>query len=338
MQRATAGSNVTPQQLTEDLWAFWRSQIIIAGIELEVFTHIASGKRTSEEIARAAKASKRGMERLLDALVALNYLNKNGDRYGLEAISEKFLVRGNQPYLGDMAYSSKLVWDTWSHLTDVVKSGRHAQAVDQEAGGREFFPKLVAGIFPMSYGAARAAAAAIPEKNLKRINKILDVAAGSGAWSLAFAQALPESRVTAVDFPEVTPITRQYAERFGVADQYDYVEGNLREIDFGRDRYDLIILGHIIHSEGEKWGKKLIKKCHRALGDGGMLLIAEMVPNDERSGPAVPLMFGLNMLLHTEQGSVFTMQEYRQWLKEAGFKKITTIEVPAPSPLILATK
>jgi ubiquinone/menaquinone biosynthesis C-methylase UbiE len=295
MQRANEVSNVTPQQITEDLWAFWRSQIIIAGIELEVFTHIASGKRTSEEIARAAKASKRGMERLLDALVALGYLNKKGDKYGLEAISEKFLVRSNQPYLGDMAYSSKLVWDTWSQLTEVVKSGRHAQAVDQETAGRDFFPKLVAGIFPMSYGAARAAAAAIPQKDLKRINKILDVAAGSGAWSLAFAQALPESRVTAVDFPEVTPITRQYAERFGVADQYDYVEGNLREIDFGRDRYDLIILGHIIHSEGEKWGKKLIKKCHRALSDGGMLLIAEMVPNDERSGPTVPLMFGLKV-------------------------------------------
>ena len=74
------------------------------------------------------------------------------------------------------------------------------------------------------------------------------------------------------------------------------------------------------------------------LQTGGLLLIAEMVPNDTRTGPALSLLFGLNMLLHTEQGDVFTMREYRKWLKEAGFKKVTAIEAPAPSPLILATK
>src|SRR5262249_1194408 len=135
-----------------------------------------------------------------------------------------------------------------------------------------------------------------------------------------------------------TPIARQFTGQFGVSDRYDYIEGNLREVDFGRNRYDLIILGHIIHSEGEKWGKKLIKKSHRALKEGGLLLIAEMIPNDTRTGPALPLVFGLNMLLHTEQGDVFTMRQYREWLKEAGFKKVSTIEAPSPSPLILATK
>ncbi len=237
-----------------------------------------------------------------------------------------------------MAYITKLGWEMWSHLTDVVRSGRPVDAVDKEEKGREFFPKLVASIFPMSFGVARAAVALLPEKTRNRIKNILDVAAGSGAWSLAFAEAILDAHVVAVDYPEVTPITRQFAERFGVADRYDYIEGNLREMDFGHNRYDLVTLDHIIHSEGRVWGKKLIKKSYRALKEGGLLLIAEMVPNDSRTGPLIPLLFGLNMLLHTENGDVFTMREYRDWLKKAGFKKITTIEVPAPSPLILATK
>ena len=99
-----------------------------------------------------------------------------------------------------------------------------------------------------------------------------------------------------------------------------------------------MILGHIIHSEGEKWGKKLVKKAYRVLTDNGMLLIAEMIPNDTRTGPMLPLLFGLNMLVHTEAGDVFTMREYRQWLKDAGFRKVQTLDVPGPSPLILATK
>jgi ubiquinone/menaquinone biosynthesis C-methylase UbiE len=172
----------------------------------------------------------------------------------------------------------------------------------------------------------------------KRIQNILDVAAGSGAWSLAFAEAIPGSHVTVVDYPEVTPITRRFVRKFGVSDRYDYIEGNLREVGFGRNQYDLVILGHIIHSEGEKWGRRLLKKTFRALKDGGLLLIAEIIPNDSRTGPSIPLLFSLTMLLHTEEGDVFTLSQYRKWLKEAGFGKVSTIEAPSPSPLILATK
>jgi len=329
---------VTPQRILEDLWAARNAQALLAGTELDLFTHIAAGKRTAKEIARAAQASERGTVMLLDALVALGYLNKTKTGYGLEPVSKKFLVRGGEIYLGPMVNETKIVWESWSHLTDVVKSGRPFRAVDIEETGRDFFPQLVAAIFPMSYGAARGAVESLPEKTRKRIGRILDVAAGSAAWSIAFAQAIPDSRVTVVDFAEVASVARQFTERFGVSDRYEFLEGNLREVDFGRNKYDLVILGHIIHSEGEKWGKKLIKRSSRALKDGGMLLIGDMVPNDDRTGPALPLVFGLNMLLNTEHGNVFTMREYREWLKEAGFKKVTTIDVPGPSPLILATK
>jgi ubiquinone/menaquinone biosynthesis C-methylase UbiE len=303
-----------------------------------LFTHIHNGKSTAKEVARAAKSSPRGTERLLDALVGLGYLSKKGDGYGLEPVAEQFLVKGKASYLGGFVYETKLTWAGWGQLTEVIRPGRPFGAVDTETDGREFFPQLVEAIFPMSYGAAREAVAAIPEKTRKRIGTILDVAAGSAAWSLPFAQAMPDVRVTALDYKEVLPIARRFAERFGVADRYDYIEGNLREIDFGRNRYDMVILGHIIHSEGEKWGKKLVKKAHRALTDNGLLLIAEMIPNDTRTGPPMPLLFGLNMIAHTEAGDVFTMKQYREWLKGAGFKKITTVDVPSPSPLILATK
>lgn len=338
MSLSTEQNKVSPERILSDLWRAKAVQALVAGVELGVFTHIANGKKTAKEIAKAAKASARGTEVLLDALVAIEYLNKKRDKYGLEPISENFLVQGKPSYVGDLAFETKLNWEGWGHLTEVVKSGRPVAAVDKEDQGKEFFPKLVSAIFPMSFNAATAATQAIPAKSLKQVNTILDVAAGSGAWSLAFALALPESKVTAMDFPEVTPITKQFAARFGVADRYDYIEGNIRQLNFGRNLYDLVILGHIIHSEGENWGRKLIKKSYNSLREGGHLLIAEMIPNDNRTGPPLPVIFGLNMLLHTAEGGVYTMRQYREWLKDAGFKRVTTISVPSPSPLILATK
>jgi ubiquinone/menaquinone biosynthesis C-methylase UbiE len=335
---ATDQKQLTPQQIIQDLWAARGAQALVAGVELDAFSLIADGKRTAREVARTAGASERGTEHLLDALAGLGYLKKRGDQYGLAPIAEKFLVRGKEAYIGGFVYETKLTWPAWSQLTEVIRSGKPVEAVDTDKGGREFFPKLVESIFPLSFGAARSAVASLSEKDRKRIKNILDVAAGSAAWSLAFAQAIRDARVTVVDYPEVTPVARQFAERLGVADRYDYLEGNLREIDFGRSRYDLVLLGHIIHSEGEQWGKKLVNKSYAALKDEGLLLIAEMVPNDTRTGPALSLLFGLNMLVHTEQGDVFTMRQYRQWLKDAGFKKVKLIEAPAPSPLILARK
>ncbi|HKQ08647.1 MAG TPA: methyltransferase [Blastocatellia bacterium] len=329
---------VSPQIIMEHLWTARAAMALAAGVELGVFDQIEAGKGTVKEIARATKSSARGIRHLLDALTGMGYLEKKGERYGNAPVAAQFLVKGKPAYMGGIVGETRMTWPGWAKLPEVVQTGKPIEAVDTEAGGKEFFPKLVEAIFPMSYGAAQGAVQAFPEKARKRIKTILDVAAGSAAWSLPFAQAIPDARVTVVDYPEVTPVARRFTERFDVADRYDYIEGNLREVNYGRNRYDLAILGHIIHSEGEKWGKKLVKQMYRILTDNGMLLIAEMIPNDTRSGPMLPLLFGLNMLVHTEAGDVFTMREYRQWLKDAGFRKVQALDVPGPSPLILATK
>src|ERR1700686_1350827 len=338
MARKTGRTPLSPAVIMEDLTGTWRSRALIAAVELDVFSHFAEGKRTAKEVAEAAGASPRGMAYLLDALTAIHYLRKTGSRYGLQPASAMFLVPGRTAYMGAMAQALSLTWDVWKNLTESVRSGRSIEAVNVAENGKEFFPKLLASLFPGSFAASAAAVSRLPEKERRKIHKILDVAAGSGAWSLAFARAIPQARITTVDFPELTPIIREFAEKFGVAARYEYLEGDLRQADFGRDTYDLVILGHIIHSEGEKHGKELLAKCYAALRPGGKLLIAEFVPNDARTGPPMPLLFGLNMLLQTEEGNVFTLREYRAWLKAGGFRKVATIPVPPPSTVILATK
>jgi ubiquinone/menaquinone biosynthesis C-methylase UbiE len=322
----------------DDLWAGWRSQTLLAGIELEVFSHIAEKKRTVKEIVATSGAPERGMANLLDGLTALGYLRKAGDKYSLEPIAATFLVKTQRSYMGGASQTLHLMWEPWGHLTKVIKTGRPYKGVDLSEQGKEFFPKLVAGLFPGSFAASSAAVASLSPRERGAIKNILDVAAGSAAWSLAFAQAIPEARVTALDYTETIPVTRSFVEKLQLTDRYNYLEGDLRHIDFGRELYDLVILGHIVHSEGAVHGEELIRKSFAALRPGGKLLIADFVPNDARTGPLFPVLFGLNMLIHTEEGNVFTMREYKAWLKAAGFRTVKTIDAPGPSPLILATK
>jgi ubiquinone/menaquinone biosynthesis C-methylase UbiE len=338
MAKKTKKTGLTPAAIMEDLTGAWRARTLVAGVELNVFGRIASGRRSAQEIAEGAGASPRGVALLLDALTALGYLKKARGGYGLQPAAAEVLVPGKKGYAGAMAHALSLTWDNWKNLSEAVRTGRPVEAVNVAQKGKEFFPKLVASLFPGNYAASQTAVAKISAKERGKIRKILDVAAGSGAWSLAFAEAITEARVTTVDFPEMTPITKSFAEKFNVASRYDYLEQDLHQADFGREAYDLVILGHIIHSEGEQRGKELVRKSHAALRPGGKLLIAEYVPNDARTGPAMPLLFALNMLLQTDEGAVFTLREYRDWLKAAGFRSVATIPVLPPTTVILATK
>jgi 3-hydroxy-5-methyl-1-naphthoate 3-O-methyltransferase len=339
---AKAGSKV-PSALSvfnEFDYRSWRAATVLAGCELGVFDLIASGKTSVPEIAVDAGADEVAMRRLLDTLVALGHLTRKVDKYGLTPPVATYLVKSSELYMDGAATIARRNIEMWSHLAETVKAGRPVGSRPSQDELAQFFSTLVRAIFPMGFMGSKSAVAAIDKKVRGRISAILDVAAGACAWSIPFAQAIPKARVTVVDFPGVANVAREYTGRFGVGDRYEYIEGDLRETDFGRERFDLVILGHIIHGEGREHGRKLIERSFAALKDKGMLLIAEFIPNDDRTGPELPMLFGLNMLLaRGKDGDVFTMREYREWLKGAGFKGVKTIRSPnQPSPMILARK
>jgi precorrin-6B methylase 2 len=320
----------------EDNYAQWRTFAFASAMDFDVFSHVASGARTAEAVAKAAGAHAPSMRRLLDAVVALGHLRRTGDTYSLTPHASTFLVRGRPLFLEAAAVLTRGMEMAWSQLTEVVRTGERAGGADGERLVRAAFPMLARSIFPQNYAAASAGVAALGTSTLKKITDILDVGAGTGVWSIPFAEAIPHARITALDYPEVIPLTREYAEKFSVAERFDYVEADLREADFGKERYDLVLLGHVVHVEGRERTPRLLERCAKALRKGGRLLIAEVVPDDDRKGSAFAMLFSLNMLLG--DGDVFTLAEYRKWLKAAGFNGIRTLKVPAFSPLIVASK
>ena len=321
--------------IADNLWAFGRTRALHAAVELKLFDALEAGPRTAAEIAKASRAKERGVRILADVLVGMGLLEKRKESYALNATSRTFLVSTSQAYMGPMILNTTMLDESWAALTEVVRTGPPGRNVDVEEAGREFFPKLVAALFPMSFGGGRMAREVLPARTRSRVKRVLDVAAGSAAWSLAWAVADPEVRVTALDFEEVFPVMRRFTDAFGVTDRYEFLAGNLRKTNFGREKYDLVILGHICHSEGARHSAKLIEKSARALRPGGLLLIAEMVPNDKRTGPLMPLLFGINMLVNTAAGDVFTLAEYREWMRAAGLSSIRKLDFGPGGPDII---
>ena len=321
--------------IADHLWAYGRTRALHAATELGLFDALTAGPLSAAALAKALRSTERGVRMLGDALCALSLLEKSKGGYALNATSRAFLVSTSPGYMGPMILHTRLHDHAWANLAETVRTGKPTQTVDLESGGREFFPKLVASIFAPSFGASTLARTALAPRIQKKVVDVLDVAGGSGAWSMPWAIANPAVRVTLLDYEEVFPVAREFADRFGVADRFAYKAGNLRKVGFGRAKFDLVLLGHICHSEGRKWSEKLIRKSAEALRPGGVLVIGEFIPNDSRTGPINAQLFGLNMLVNTAEGDVFTLPEYRAWMKQAGLSNIRKLDFGASGPDIV---
>ncbi len=334
-QPTTAQPPPSPLTLMDTAWGFTRTQILKTAVELDIFTQIDKGYTSSKALAEALGVSERGVRILLNALVGLKVLEKQSEQYQLTEGARLFLSRSSGAYMGDWLLHVNQLMPAWAHLTEVVRSGAPFRQVEGEDDRGEFFSKLVAGLFTMNAPGAQAAAKAMVGQRSGL--RILDIGAGSGVWGIAFAHQDPLARVTLVDYPKVIAIATQFVIQHGLANRFEYLAGNFREVDFGRDQYDVAILGHICHSEGTRNTKTLFQRIRRALKPGGRLLIAEFLVDEERKVETFPLLFAVNMLVNTEEGDTFTLSELRTWLHEAGFKTVETLEAPTPSPLIVGT-
>lgn len=328
---------LTPVRLQQLSFSFAAARALSAGVQLRIFSHLAGRRATAEEVARDAGASARGTRMLLDALVGLELCTKEGDVYGLTPLADEFLVDSKENYVGALM-ETESTWETWGRLTEVIRTGRPVRRINEYSTASGFFPRLIRGLHVFNLEPARRAAEALGAGELYKGLSVIDVACGTAVWSLAVAESDPAARVTAQDFPDVLIEARRHVERLGLCDRYDYLPGDLKEVELGEERFDLAFVGNILHSLGESASRGLLRKLYAALVHGGRVAVVEKMPDDQRTGPAYPLLFALNMLINTEDGDTFTLAEISEWLREAGFSSVETLDIGMPSPLIISTK
>ncbi|HUZ04438.1 MAG TPA: methyltransferase [Acidobacteriaceae bacterium] len=332
-------AHVTPERLMQLAWAYAPPLAIEAGVRLGIFNALDGGSKTLDEIASTTQCSSRGLSSLLNLLAGLGLLEKSGkNTYGLTPESAAFLVSTKPGFQGGLfQHTSRQLIPKWLNLTEIVRTGEPAGNVSTEADGTAFFENFVEDIFPMSYPSARVLADGLGISKADQAISVLDLAAGSGVWGIALAQACPKVQVRAVDWEGVLPTTRRITEKFGLSDRFTFAPGDLLEADFGTGHH-VATLGHILHSEGEKRSQLLLKKTFAALAPGGTIAIAEFLVNEDRTGPMSGLIFSMNMLVNTATGNTYSFQEIRTWLQEAGFENVRQLDSPGPSPLILADR
>ncbi|KIE58212.1 SAM-dependent methyltransferase [Methylacidiphilum kamchatkense Kam1] len=311
--------------------------IIKSAIDLSIFRILNSHAMTVRDITEKLGASQRGVIFFLDSLTALGLLEKENHLYSLSALSKNLFIEESPDYIGNFFIDSFLN-KNWEALTTAILKGGLSETVDDKTKAEEFFPKLINFLHIFHRNPAIKAAETIGAGRTSNGLQVLDIGCGSAVWSIAVALADRNSKVTAVDYPGVLEYTRNYVQRYGLLDRYEFLAGNIDEIDFPHNNFNLVIFGHILHMEGENKSRQLFKKIAKVIASDGRIAILEFLPNRQRTEPLEAVLFGLQMLLYTKEGGVYSREEYEDWLKDAGFSKFAYHDIGYHSPLLLASK
>jgi O-methyltransferase domain/Dimerisation domain len=329
----------SPELFFQTVNAYQRTAAIKAALELEVFTAIAEGKQTTQEVAERCRASERGTRILCDYLVVIGFLTKTDGRYGLTPDSAFFLDRRSQAYMGG-AIEFLLSPTLTSGFEDVAAVVRKGGTVMPEGGTvapeNPVWVKFARAMKPMMAMPAQAIARLVNGDggNLK----VLDIAAGHGLFGIAIAQQNQNAEVIALDWPNVLEVAKENAQNAGVSDRYRTIEGSAFDVDYGSG-YDLILLTNFLHHFDPPTCESLLRKVHAALSEGGRALALEFVPNEDRVSPPIPASFSMTMLGGTPSGDAYTFPELERMFKNAGFAQVELQQLPAtPEQLVIARK
>lgn len=338
----TTGRAMTPPAIFEMMQAYKVTALLDTGVELGVFDRLARGAEGAEALAADLGLPARSCRLLLNGLAAIGLVESDGRTYRLSEGVARHLVRGRPGYVGDMrkVMSSAWEWDAMRRLPDAVRQGGAVVDEHAETPSYEYWEHFAAYAGAVAGPTANKAAEALAPwaASRERIH-VLDVACGHGLYGYTLAREQPHARVWSLDWPNVLPITRQHAERMGVADRASFIAGDMFEVPLGGP-YDVVMITNVLHHFSEERGTELVRRGAEALAPGGrMVLVGFTVGDGPPALDPAPHLFSILMLVWTHAGEVHSVDEYNRMLAGAGLREAAVHEVPGlPLRVLIAAK
>jgi (2Fe-2S) ferredoxin/SAM-dependent methyltransferase len=331
--KAREAAGAVPDDLLRTVRGFQESRVVLTALELDVFTAVGNGA-TAEAVAAARQAEARGTTILLNVLVALGLLVKKAGVFANAPVAARFLAAGSPDDARDALKHNLSLWSRWSTLTDAVRAGHAVLSGEARDRGDAWTVPFIAA---MHRNAALRAPLVVRAIGAEGVRRLLDVGGGSGAYSIAFAQANPGLQAEVFDLPAVVPIAQKHIEEAGLRARVRTRAGDLRTDDFGHG-YDLVLISAICHMLGPGENEELLLRIRKALGPGGRVAIQDFIVDPDGTAPAHAALFAVNMLVGTQAGRTYSEAEYTAWLQAAGYTGARRLALGGPSDLMVASR
>lgn len=326
----------------DSITAFWdpitkagnKTAMIHAGLELQVWAKIAAGHRTAHDLAGHEGWEPTGTRALLDALFAIDLLDKDEAGYHLVPIAEQTLLPGSPAYEGGALL---LEWVALGHsqLAQAIRTGKRPVISDltseDEAASWATFsathgfraPDLVVPQWFWSLVDSFWREAGVEARDGLHV---LDVGSGPGVLSMALARQHTGVHATLLDRQPGLDLARAVVEKLGLGQQLTMLAGDMRTLDYGRSQFDVVLFSYCLMFFSPEEHVNLLRKAHEALVPGGTLVLSQYIADDARRKRKGALRNALWIFASTAQGDAYTTSECQGLLERAGFVNATERE------------
>jgi predicted O-methyltransferase YrrM len=310
---------------------YWETKILLTAVKLDLFTALKGKSLSVNEVADSLTLNPRALEIVMNALVAMRVLTKEDKRYTNTLVAERHLVQSCPDYVGHLLLLHDAEWSHWGELEQAVRTGRSPVTQHVFETNPELGVHVLTVLDRIGRGSGQGLAERIPLHGAKRL---LDIGGGAGTNAIAFCLEHPGLSATVFDLPQTLKVARQQVEKAGLSDRIQLQGGNFL-FDLFQESYDIALMSDILHYQDGKANAALVEKVYGCLSDGGRLIIKDRFLDPSQTSPAWTTAFAVHILVNTECGECFTIQQCRQWMDQAGFRMVEELE---PCALIQGTK
>ncbi|MGM0585922.1 MAG: methyltransferase [Pseudomonadota bacterium] len=312
------------EEISDIAFGFMGSKALFAALHYGVFTNLAEGPRTAEEVAKASGLPTERARTLLTALASLGLVSVEDGRFANAPAADAFLVKGAKYDFGD--YLRLQVDRQMYRLLDQIEPAL-ANKLPEEATGsyadwfadpeeaRLYSESQHAGSVGPARGLAKLA-------DLSKAKRLLDVGGGTGAYAITLCQAYPELTATVLDFPNVAALGRKYAEEAGLSDRVSFMDGNALETAWPEGQ-DAVLMSYLFSGVPGETHEGLIADAFRVLNPGGLVMIHDFVVESARTGPKLAALWQLQHTAFTPEARSLDDAWLESALGRAGFEEVS---------------
>jgi predicted O-methyltransferase YrrM len=309
---------VSPSNIETLANAVYPSFVMLAAMELDLFTALRAGPLTASQVAEIANIDPKRTAPLLHALVAVGLLNAQGERFSNTNEADRFLVRDRPDYIGMRHHAYRRRWASMFQVSETMRTGEsqgRMRYADMPIDARESFYR---GTFTEALAAGRELAL---RQDFSRHARLIDIGGGSGGLAIGLAQAWPQLDITITDLPANVALAQRYVTEAGLSHRVtvaalDIVENTIP------DTYDIAVMRGVVPVLTPDQLKRALANIYRAMKSGGSLYVMGWILDDARTSPVLYATYNLLFLNDYDDAQLYTEQEHRTWLSEAGFRAI----------------
>ncbi|MDX2039125.1 MAG: methyltransferase [Isosphaeraceae bacterium] len=329
---------VAPYLDATPIFEFFRgnhaTELLTAAVaHFRLFERFPEGPKAFDDLRRELELAERPARVLTTALAAMKLLELDSEgRVGPTELAREHLTPGAHfdvsGYVGLAADAPGVV-----EMVERLRTNRPAGADDGKGTAFIFREGLTSAMEEAASarsltlalaGRARNVAPLLAERfPLDGVRTLLDVAGGTGIYSIAWLLRHPDLHATVWDLPHVLEVAREMADAHGVGDRLECIPGDMFT-DAVPTGAEAVLLSNVLHDWDVPECIELIRRCAHALPVGGRILIHDVFLDDSLDGP-LPIALYSAALFRLCEGRAYSAAEYGFMLREAGMTPGTVV-------------